>query len=141
VKIYHTLPPHQNNKNHKSFYTSLTISPYIDVRVPNKVNHGDLMAIFARFIDTDTLKLVQIPEVYLQIISTNDHEYWKSSLIRQNISKLQIAVSTLEMKDADYIIKVSDHKEMMSFGFNKVHVKYPKRVFRNKNRVKIQMIR
>ena len=112
---------------------------YIDVRVPHKVTHGDMIVIFARFINTDTLKLVQIPEVYLQIISTNDHEYWKSSLIRQNISKLQIVLSTLEMKDTDYIIKVSDHKEMLSFGFNKVHVKYPKWVFRNKNRVKIQM--
>jgi len=126
-------------KNYKPHYTSLFISPYIDVRVPSKVAHGDMMAIFARFLNPDTLKPVQIPKVYLQIISTNDHEYWKSSLIRQNISKLQIAVSTLEMKDTDYIVKVSDHKEMLSFGFNKVHVKYPKRVFRNKNKVKIQM--
>ena len=97
------------------------------------------MAIRARFLDMNTFEPVKVHNVYLQIISTNDNEYWKTSLMRQNIYKLQIAVSTLEMIDADYIVKVSDHKEMMSFGFNKVHVKYPKWIFRNKNRVKIQM--
>jgi len=81
------------------------------------------MAIYARFIDTNTLKLVQIPEVYLQIISTNDHVYWKTSLMKQDVSTLQIAVGTLEMKDDQYIVKVSDHKEMLSFGFHKVRVR------------------
>lgn len=98
------------------------------------------MEIYARFIDKTTQKLVKISKIYLQIISTHDHEYWPVSIIRENDSILHIAIGTAEMKDTDYIIKISDHKEMMSFGFNKVHVKSPKRFFRNKNSVKIQMI-
>ena len=98
------------------------------------------MEIYARFIDKTTQKLVEISKIYLQIISTHDHEYWPVSIIRENDSILHIAISTAEMKDIDYIIKISDHKEMMSFGFNKVHVTSTKRFFRNKNRVKIQMI-
>ena len=112
---------------------------YIDVSIPKTVHRGDLMAIFARFLDMNTFEPVKVPKVYLQIISTNDHVYWKTSLMKQNVSVLQIAIGTLEMKDENYIVKVSDHEEMLSFGFHKVHVKYPKRVFRNKNRVKIQM--
>ena len=81
------------------------------------------MAIFARFLDMNTFEPVKVHNVYLQIISTNDHEYWKTSLMRQNIYKLQIAVPTSEMKDDQYIVKVSDHQEMLSFGFNKVKVR------------------
>lgn len=113
--------------------------PYIDVSTPKTVHRGNLMTIYARFLDMDTFELIKVPKVYLQIISTNDHVYWETSLMKQNVSKLQIAVATLEMEDDQYIVKVSDHQEMLSFGFNKVHVKYPKWVFRNKNRVKIQM--
>lgn len=98
------------------------------------------MVIYARFIDLDTLQLVKVPTVYLQIISTDDHEYWPTSLIKQNISVLYIAIGTLEMKDQKYIIKVSDHKEMMSFGFNRVKLRKPWVVFKNKKRpVKIQL--
>ena len=98
-------------------------TPYIDVRVPNNVTHGDMMEIYAKFIDTDTLKSVLVPKVYLQIISVNDHEYWKTALMKQNVSVLHIAISTLEMRYDQYIIKISDHKEMTSFGFNKVNVR------------------
>lgn len=90
-----------------------------------------MMAIYARFIDTNALKLVQIPEVYLQIISTNDHEYWKTTLMKQNVSTLQIAVGTSEMEHNQYIVKVSDHEEMLCFGFNKVKVR-KKWFFQNK---------
>ncbi len=115
-------------------------TPYIDVHVPNKVIRGDLMVIYARFIDLDTLQLVKVPTVYLQIISTDDHEYWQTSLIKQNISVLHIAIGTLEMKDDNYVVKVSDHKEMMEFGFNRVKLRKPWGVFKNKKRpVKIQL--
>lgn len=96
--------------------------PYIDVHVPRKVLRGDLMEIYAKFIDLETRKLITIPNIYLQIISTDDHEYWPTSIIKQNTSELRIAIGTLEMKDKKYVIKVSDHKEMLSFGFNKVKV-------------------
>ena len=115
-------------------------TPYIDVHVPKKVTRGDLMVIYARFIDEKTRKLIKIPNVYLQIISTDDHEYWPTSLIKQNISVLHIAIGTLEMKDQKYIIKVSDHKEMLSFGFNRVKLRKPWGVFKNKKHpVKIQL--
>ena len=95
------------------------------------------MVIYARFIDEDTLKPKKVSNVYLQIISTDDHEYWSTSLIKQNISVLHIAIGTLEMKDEKYIIKVSDHKEMMEFGFHKVKIKNPRKIFK-KHTVKIQ---
>ncbi|MCH7649127.1 MAG: hypothetical protein IIA83_11045 [Thaumarchaeota archaeon] len=118
----------------------MQITSYIDVHVPKKVTRGDLMVIYARFIDEKTRKLIKIPNVYLQIISTDDHEYWPTSLIKQNISVLHIAIGTLEMKDQKYIIKVSDHKEMMSFGFNRVKLRKPWGVFKNKKHpVKIQL--
>ncbi len=104
---------------------------YIDVHAPKKVTHGDLMEIYARFIDAETKKPITIPNIYLQIISTDDHEYWVTSIIKQNTSVLRIAVSTLEMKDKKYIVKVSDHKEMLSFGFNKVKIR-KKRFFESK---------
>jgi len=93
---------------------------YIDVHVPRKVTRGDLMEIYAKFIDLETKKLITIPNIYLQIISTDDHQYWPTSIIKQNTPILHIAIGTLEMKDKKYIIKVSDHKEMFSFGFNLV---------------------
>ena len=52
--------------------------------------------------------------------------------MKQNVSKLQIVISTLEMKYDEYIVKVSDHKEMTSFGFNKVKIKKPSRLYKNK---------
>ena len=107
-------------------------NPYIDVHVPNKVSRGNLMEIHARFIDLKTQKLIKIPNIYLQIISTDDHEYWPTSIIKKNMSALHIAIGTLEMKDEKYIIKVSDHKEMMSFGFNRVKVR-KKWFFESKN--------
>ena len=107
-------------------------TPYIDVSTPKTVRRGNLMAIFARFLDMDTFEPIKVPKVYLQIISTDDHEYWKTSLMKQDVSKLQIAVPTLEMKDNQYIVKVSDHEEMLSFGFNKVCVKHTKRFFQSK---------
>jgi len=98
------------------------------------------MVIRARFIDEETLKPKKVSNVYMQIISTDDHEYWPTSLIKQNISVLHIAIGTLEMKDEKYIIKVSDHKEMMSFGFNRVKLRKPWGVFKNKKHpVKIQL--
>jgi len=112
--------------------------PYIDVSTPKTVHRGDLIAIFARFLDMKTFEPIRVPTVYLQIVS-NYHEYWKSTLMKQDVSVLQIAVPTLEMKDDEYIVKVSDHQEMLSFSFHKVRVKYPKWVFRNNNRVKTQM--
>ena len=105
--------------------------PYINVSTPKTVRRGNLMAIFARFLDMDTFEPIQVPTVYLQIISTNDHEYWKTSLMKQNVSKLQIAVPTLEMEHNQYIVKVSDHEEMLSFGFRKVKVR-KKWFFQNK---------
>lgn len=81
------------------------------------------MEIHAKFIDQQTQKLMEIPNIYLQIIYTNDHEYWPTSIIKQNTSTLRIAIGTLEMKDEKYVIKVSDHKEMLSFGFNRVKVR------------------
>ena len=105
--------------------------PYIDVHIPKTVHRGDLMVICARFLDSNTLKPIKVSEVFLQIISTNDHEYWKTSLMKQDVYALHIAVSTLEMKDEDYVVKVSDHKEMLSFGFNRVRVKKSKRLFQN----------
>ena len=112
---------------------------YIDVHVPRTVTHGDLMEIYARFIDAETKKPIIIPNIYLQIISTDDHEYWVTSIIKQNTSVLRIAVSTLEMKDKKYVIKVSDHKEMYSFGFNQVKVNNPSNIFTKKNQpVKVQ---
>ena len=81
------------------------------------------MAIRARFLDLNTFEPIKVSEVYLQIISNNDHEYWRTTLMKQDISVLQIAVGTLEMKDDQYIVKISDHKEMLSFGFNKVKVR------------------
>ena len=81
------------------------------------------MAIFARFLDMDTFDPVKVHNVYLQIISTNDHEYWKTTLMKQNVSTLQIAVGTLEMKDKKYVVKVSDREEMLSFGFHIVKVR------------------
>ncbi len=98
-------------------------TPYIDVYTPKTVHRGDLMAIRARFLDMSTFEPTKVSKVYLQIISTNDHEYWKTTLMKQDISVLQIAVGTLEMKDEQYIVKVSDHKEMLSFGFNRVNVR------------------
>ncbi|MCH7648413.1 MAG: hypothetical protein IIA83_07395 [Thaumarchaeota archaeon] len=89
------------------------------------------MTIFARFLDMDTFEPVKVHNVYLQIISTNDHVYWKTTLMKQNVSTLQIAVPTLEMEDNQYIVKVSDHKEMLSFGFHKVKVR-KKRFFQSK---------
>ena len=65
---------------------------YIDVHVPSKVTRGDLMEIYAKFIDMKTLKLMKIPNIYLQIISTDDHEYWPTGVIRQNESTLHIAI-------------------------------------------------
>ena len=97
--------------------------PYIDVHTPKTVHRGNLMAIYARFLDMDNLEPIKVSKIYLQIISTNDHEYWKTTLMKQDVSKLQIAVPTLEMEDDQYIVKVSDHKEMMSFGFDKVKVR------------------
>ncbi len=98
------------------------------------------MVIYARFIDEDTLKPKKVSNVYLQIISTDDHECWPTSLIKQNISVLHIAIGTLEMKDQKYIIKVSDHKEMISFGFNRVKMRKPWGIFKNKKHpVKIQL--
>lgn len=105
--------------------------PYIDVHVPEKVTRGNLMEIYAKFIDLETKKLMTIPNIYLQIISTDYHEYWPSSIIKKNISTLHIAIGTLEMKDEQYIVKVSDHKETLSFGFNKVKVR-KKRFFESK---------
>jgi len=97
------------------------------------------MEIYARFIDVETKKLITIPNIYLQIISTDDHEYWKTSIIKQNESILHIAIGTLEMKDEKYVVKVSDHKEMQSFGFNQVKVKnYMKLFSKKKQPVKIQ---
>ena len=96
--------------------------PYVDVHVPRKVYRGNLMEIRARFLDMSTFEPIKVSKVYLQIVSSN-HEYWKTSLMKQNVSVLQIAVGTLEMKDGEYIVKVSDHKEMLSFGFNKVNVR------------------
>jgi len=90
------------------------------------------MAIRARFLDMSTFEPIKVSEIYLQIVSTNDHEYWKTTLMKQDISVLQIAVGTLEMKDDQYIVKVSDHKEMLSFGFNKVKVR-KKWFFESKN--------
>ena len=81
------------------------------------------MTIHARFLDMDTFEPIKVLKVYLQIISTNDHEYWPSSIIKKNMATLHIAIGTLEMKDEQYIVKVSDHKEMLSFGFNKVNVR------------------
>jgi len=112
--------------------------PYIDVATPTTVQRGNLMAIFARFLDMNTFEPIKVSEIYLQIVS-NYHEYWRSSLMRENVSVLQIAVPTIEMHDDDYVVKVSDHKEMLTFGFNRVHVKCPGLTFRNKNKVKIQM--
>ena len=43
--------------------------------------------------------------------------------MKQDVSVLQISVATLEMEDEQYIVKVSDHEEMLSFGFNKVKVR------------------
>ena len=114
-------------------------NPYIDVHIPNKVTRGDLMEIYAKFIDLETKKLITIPNIYLQILSTDDHEYWPTSIIKQNTSVLRIAIGTLEMKDEKYIIKVSDHKEMQSFGFNQVKVKNPWKIFTKKKQpVKVQ---
>ena len=89
------------------------------------------MAIFAKFLDVDTFEPVKVSKIYLQIISTNDHLYWKTTLMKQDVSTLQIAVATLEMEDEQYIVKVSDHKEMLSFGFHKVKVR-KKRFFQSK---------
>ena len=112
---------------------------YIDVHVPRKVTRGNLMEIYARFIDLQTNKLITIPNIYLQIISTDDHEYWKTSIIKQNESILHIAIGTLEMKDKKYVIKISDHKEMQSFGFNQVKVKNSSKIFTKKNQyLKVQ---
>jgi len=96
--------------------------PYVYVCTPKTVNRGNLMAIYARFLDIDTLEPIKVSKVYLQIVS-NYHEYWKSSLMKQDVSTLQIAVGTSEMEDDQYIVKVSDHKEMLSFGFHKVKVR------------------
>ena len=96
--------------------------PYVYVCTPKTVNRGNLMAIYARFLDMNTFEPIKVSKVYLQIVS-NNHEYWKSSLMKQDVSVLQIAVATLEMKDEQYIVKVSDHKEMLSFGFHKVKVR------------------
>jgi len=112
---------------------------YIDVHVPRTVVHGDLMEIYARFIDLETEKSIIISNIYLQITSTNDHEYWPTSIIKQNTSTLHIAIGTLEMKDEKYVIKVSDHKEMQSFGFNQVKVKNHMKIFSKKKQpVKVQ---
>ena len=81
------------------------------------------MAIFARFLDMDTFEPIKVHNVYLQIISTNDHEYWKTTLMKQDVFVLHIAIGTLEMQDTEYVVKVSDHKEMLSFGFHKVKVR------------------
>ena len=113
-------------------------TPYIDVHIPKKVTRGDLMVIYARFLDNDTLKPKKVSNVYMQIISTNDHEYWSTSLMNQNSSTLHIAIGTAEMKDDNYVVKIADHKEMMEFGFNKVKVKNPRKILQNKKqRVKI----
>jgi len=113
-------------------------TPYIDVHIPKKVTRGDLMEIYARFLDKDTLTPVRTSNIYLQIISTNDHEYWSTRLMNQNSSTLHIAVGTAEMKDDNYVVKIADHKEMMEFGFNKLQVKNPRKIFQNKKqRVKI----
>ena len=97
--------------------------PYVYVRTPKTVHRGNLMTIYARFLDMDNLEPITVSKVYLQIVSTNDHEYWKNTLMKQDVSTLQIAVGTLEMEDTEYIVKVSDHKEMLSFGFNRVKVR------------------
>jgi len=112
--------------------------PYIDVCIPKIVTRGDLMEIYAKFMDLETRKLITIPNIYLQIISTDDHEYWQTSIIKQNESTLRIAIGTLEMKDKKYVIKVSDHKEMQSFGFNQVIVKSPLRSYAKKQSIKVQ---
>ena len=96
--------------------------PYIDVSIPKTVHRGDLMAIFARFLDMNTFEPIKVSKIYLQIISTN-HEYWETSLMKQDVSTLHIAIGTSEMEDTEYVVKVSDHKEMISFGFNKVKVR------------------
>lgn len=96
------------------------------------------MAIYARFLDMKSFQPVRVSKVYLQIVS-NDDEYWKSSLMKQDVYTLQIAIPTLEMEADEYVVKVADHEEMMTFGFNNVRVKCPRRSFRNKNRVKVQM--
>jgi len=81
------------------------------------------MEIYARFLDMNSFESIKVSKVYLQIISTDDHEYWPSSIIKKNMATLHIAIGTLEMKDEQYIVKVSDHKEMISFGFNKVKIR------------------
>jgi len=96
--------------------------PYVYVHTPKIIQRGNLMAIYARFLDMDNLEPIKVSKVYLQIVS-NNHEYWKSTLMKQDVSVLQIAVGTLEMEDEQYVVKVSDHKEMLSFGFNKVKVR------------------
>ncbi len=91
------------------------------------------MEIHAKFINMETQQAQKISNIYLQIISTDGHEYWPSSIIKQNTSLLHIAIGTLEMYDEKYTIKVSDHKEMISFGFNQVKVKHSKNIFKKKN--------
>ena len=95
------------------------------------------MVIYAQFLDLNALKMMKVPEVYLQIISTSDHEYWKTTLMKQNMSTLHIAVGTLEMKDNEYVVKISDHKEMISFGFAKVKVKNSNKFLKNKIYVQV----
>jgi len=95
------------------------------------------MAIYAKFLDMNTFEPIKVSKVYLQIIS-NNHEYWKTTLIKQNVSVLQIAVGTLEMRSEQYVVKVSDHQEMLSFGFNKVKVR--KKWFFHSKKQNLQVI-
>ena len=45
------------------------------------------MAIRARFLDMSTFEPIKVSKVYLQIVS-NNHEYWKSTLMKQDVSIL-----------------------------------------------------
>lgn len=95
------------------------------VTTPDKIVQGQMMAVQAYIFDPATGLPVIFNRIYMQIIDKKGIEVWPLSTIAENTDRMNKLISTAQLKDGTYQLRVSTSKKLspMAYSFFEVEKK------------------
>lgn len=92
---------------------------------PDKIVRGQMMAIQAYIFDPETGLPIIYNRIYMQIIDKKGVEVWPLSTIAENTDRLNKLISTSQLEDGMYQLRVSISKKLspMAYSFFEVEKK------------------
>jgi hypothetical protein len=103
---------------------SQVFKPKVDVVItPRQVQRGQMISVQAQIYDRHTGMIMPFDKIYMQIIDSKGVEIWPVSTVAEGVAVINKLISTSQMKNGKYLIRVSPSKKLTPMGAAEFQIK------------------